>query len=126
MSIAAFNVPIDQGPVSLQHFGDTIVVCIQLRHGNWAIFGKVAVSNSDGDSQNAGVKLFAQDASRTLDSSDVRIPGGGIQSVSVEGTLTVDKDTDFVHISCATFNGHAQEAQLIAISVDTLFPSHAK
>lgn len=122
MNKAVFSTPLDQGPVGLNP-ADTIVTRIELPFGHWAIFGKVVIRNNDGDKQNVGAHLFAEDQILTLDKSDARISGDTNQCFSLLGTLTV-RERDFVHISCSGFNSVALETQLMAISVDALQGSH--
>ena len=132
-TICTFNVPIDQGPVPLTAVL-TKVVSILLPAPNpstgvsarWALFGKVVVTNSHSNPQQATAELLH--GATLLDKTVVVIPGAGIsQSLSVEGTLTTAAGAvNCVQISCSITGGPpgtAQLAQLIAISVDVLEPS---
>ncbi len=121
MSIGIISQPTDQGPEPLHNFVETIVHSISITGGNWLIFGKILVSNSDSDDQNVNVRLRVH-AQKVLDRADFRMPGGGIgQPVSLEAAMTgPDAAPTRLDITCATFNGQAYEAQLIAISVDRL------
>ena len=123
MIIARFNT-IDLGTsVPLRNFNETILVAVRVPKGKYVVFGKVSISNADGDSQNAGARLTSKDGLNTIDRADVRLNGGGTQSVSVQGTLPVDSETEIVDLRGTTFNGAASGATLIVISVDDLIRS---
>lgn len=92
---------------------------LKLPAGSWAIFGKVAIWNSDGDPQNTAAYLYATSgtAQLLLDKIDVRIPGGCSESISLLGNPEVQKQ-DEIQIRCSTYNGGAAESRLIAIQID--------
>jgi hypothetical protein len=55
---AELAVTATSGGVSLNNFNDTVLLKLNLRHGNWAIFGRVAVTNGDPDRQYISARLL--------------------------------------------------------------------
>jgi hypothetical protein len=126
------------GTKSLNNFNPTQAVNLQLNPGTqdgtarYVIWGRVVIRNLDGSAQNAGAQL-QDNAGHVLDRVDLRIAAddstpdptqAGGQSLSLLATLELELGTawDQVSIHCATYNGTAEEARLIAISVDGFGP----
>ena len=125
--VAAFNPP----PGGALVFTPVLqkVVGIQLGistvHGsNWAIFGKVVVSNSNPNPESVGAQLVA--AAAVLDTTNVTIPPKSSQSISLEGVLSTSLGgaAPCVQIKCSSsLAANAQFARLVAISVDAANPA---
>jgi hypothetical protein len=114
------------GVVTLANFNDVVAVRLRVRdEGKYVIFGRVVISNWDGDAQNASARLTTFDGATELDRADVRVDGSGLQSISLQGTLTLPSPNSnaIVDIRCSTFKGGALESTLFAILVDGLSPS---
>ncbi len=115
--------------VDLQHSNDTIVTAIRLllsgapeeHPSRWVLLGRVVITNFDDDDQNASAELRHVDGMVVIDRVDVRIVGRHSQSLSLQAPLTLGED-DIIDIACSTYNGTAQAASLIALSVDQLQP----
>jgi hypothetical protein len=112
------------GIVPLNHFADQMVVQLTVRDsGKYVVFGRVVITNWDGDPQNASARLTTHDQATELDRADVRIDSKSCaQSISLQGTLILPSKTEnsIIDIRCSTYNGVAQEATLFAILVDDL------
>ena len=128
MTSRGLNINPVAGPTTLFNGNkETICCALSLSFGSWVIFGRIGISNHDGDAQGANVKLRLWNPgtnrlSAILDKMELRIPGGGISdSVSLEAVLQVgDQGFETVCITCQTPNGVAFDPQIIAISVDLL------
>ena len=67
--------------------------------------------------------MTTSDEAITLDRADFRIAEGGngnSQVVSLQAAVSLPLHGQIIDIRCATFNGVAREASLIAIQVDGL------
>ena len=111
------------GYVVIRNFTDTIVAKLDLEgDGEWLLFGRVSLSNRDGDPQNANAKLVYR-ASSTIDEVLVRIdeaPGsmdGTAQVLYVQGAVTAEA-RETVTLECSTYFGTAMNGSLIALKVD--------
>ena len=115
--------------VRLNNFHEEIVVRIRARpnESNILVTGKVVITNSDGDPQNASVRLTFQDGFNETDTTTVRIPGGGSQVVSVIGWVR-GQDViagQFVDLRVSTFNGVTQKARLVVMGADNIGSTEA-
>jgi hypothetical protein len=127
--VAFFNIQ-DPDVIVLENFNDTVVVRLAVPKGQYVVFGKVSLRNSDGDPQNATARLTSQDGFNIIDQADIRVGRSeGIfhstnftstNSISVQGTFTVDGEGEIVDIRCATFRGNVSQASLIAIGAENL------
>jgi hypothetical protein len=116
MTIALFATQAP-GAATLRDNVDRSVVHLNLNPGSWAIFGKVAVANYDGDPQNAQV-LLRTFGGVLIDRTAVHVPEDGCSdSIAVQGVFKADEDRR-IEMLCATFKGNAQLGSLIAIQVD--------
>jgi hypothetical protein len=123
MTIAAYNVP-PGGSLALTSVLQK-VVGIRLNTANvpglnWAIFGKVVVTNPNANPENVVAELVAP---AVLDTTAVTIPGKSSQSISLEGVLTTPAGVapPCVEIMCSSsLSANAELARLIAISVDAI------
>jgi hypothetical protein len=109
--------------VQLRNFQDTVVARVRLQRGRYVVFGKVVLSNLDGDTQSARVQLAARDGGIILKENSVlleHLPAGNSQSILILGTATVEDGADIVDLRCATFDGEASQTSLVAIAVDDL------
>jgi len=109
--------------VQLRNFQDTVVARVTLQRGRYVVFGKVVLSNLDGDTQSARVQLAARDGGIILKENSVlleHLPNGNSQSILILGTATVEDSADIVDLRCATFDGEARQISLVAIAVDDL------
>lgn len=111
------------GYMVVRNFTDTIVAKLELEgDGEWLLFGRVSVSNRDGDPQNANAKLVYR-ANTTIDEGMVRIdeaPGSGdgiVQVLYVQGALAAEA-RETVTLECSTYFGTAMNGSLIALKVD--------
>ena len=106
------------GPVLLDSFNDTILVKLELRVGNWAIFGRVSVYNEDSDRQYVGAKLV-RDVNVIIDSVQTYAEFLDTEVMSLQATLTVE-EIETVVLYCSTHKGTAERASLMAIKVDAI------
>jgi len=109
--------------VQLRNFQDTVVARVTLQRGRYVVFGKVVLSNLDGDTQSARVQLAARDGGIILKENSVlleHLPNGNSQSILILGTATVEDSAYIVDLRCATFDGEARQTSLVAIAVDDL------
>lgn len=127
--IAHFN--IQDHEVGLSGSGKLVtVVTLQLPAGDYAVFGKVVITNADGGSQNAIAQLgqgFGAEPDgpfSPLDRSSARIAGKSganhvtlpVQSGKVEFGAA-SPNGGFVVISCATWDGRATAGRLTALEL---------
>lgn len=128
---AAFTCPYPDGAypsgVGLSNFGDTWVVGLQLPAAigavsQFVVFGRVIIDNRDGSSQPASARLTTYQGQTELDRVDVTVGGQVGESISLQGTVRFpNKDPiqfPVVEIHCATYDGLAHQATLLAIPVD--------
>lgn len=111
-----------EGIVTLDNFNDKVVVRLRIPDaGKFVVFGRVVITNYDGDPQNANARLTTFDGATEIDRVNVRITRGD-HSISLQGTLSLPSpaSNNIVDIRCATYKGLAREATLFAISVDDL------
>lgn len=94
------------------------VASVTVPAGNYLVFGKTWVQNVDGDSQNGICKLSTGDV--TLVSLTGTTDGGFAQSVSVQDTAIGVTDGTTISMTCATFNGAAENTKLTVIAVDNV------
>lgn len=112
---------------SLGKFKMERLVDLTLTNSQYLIFGKVVLGNADGDPQNASAQLRRGDGESfvTLDETSVRLPSADDPNRT---EVSVQAAVDFgsvhapvsVELACATFQGHASQAQLAAIHLDFL------
>jgi hypothetical protein len=120
--VIAFTTSHDAG-IDLDRFQPIRVARLTLVDGLWLVFGKVSISNFDGDPQDAHVWLRL--AGNDVDETAVRIAArsdADSQSVSVQASVEVEEDRVPMDIVCATFDGSARMARLAAIKLDQLNP----
>jgi hypothetical protein len=120
------------GIVSLHNFADTQILQLEVRDaGKYVVFGKVVITNGDGDNQNASARLTTFNGATEIDRADVRIGAHGHAdslAISLQATLTLPSPqgappaNNIIDMRCATFSGSAREAALFAILVDDLNP----
>ncbi len=108
----------NRGPVALHNFNDTMLLKLELRRGNWAIFGKVCVANRDSDPQHMSAKLV-RDVNVIIDFAESYGEFYRNEVMALQTTLTVE-EIEIVVLSCSTYNGGAEWASLIAIKVDAI------
>src|SRR6516164_4027808 len=91
------------------HGADTVIFELEVQEaGNYVVFARVVLQNNDGDAQNATVRISHSNRSNLMDWVNIRVPSGAAYAVSLQGTLVVTAgNTDFVVLSCETFNGAA-------------------
>lgn len=106
------------GPISLDNFAETLVVKLKLRHGNWAIFGRVLLQNFDGDNQSVNASLI-HDTTVVFDRVEVWASEHWRGVVALQATLTV-QELDTVELSCSTYKGGARFGSLVAVKVDAI------
>jgi hypothetical protein len=104
----------------LSEFHEGLVVRLHLNgdeQPNVMIIGKVVVFNSDGDPQDAKVRLTFEDGRVQLDEVDIRLMGTSSQAVTLIGWIRPPDLTpnSIVDLRVSTFNGFTQHARLIAI-----------
>ncbi|SFI90299.1 hypothetical protein [Nitrosomonas sp. Nm34] len=90
------------------------------RINNYVVFGKVLIQNWDGDSQAASARLSIFDGFVILDRSDFRLESIQYISLSLQGTIDMEKLKNnelIVDLRCSTYNGIAKNASLIVIGV---------
>ena len=116
------------GIVNLHNFADSVVLRIDLRPtdvGKFVVFGRVVISNWDGDPQFAIARLTTLDGKTELDKVDVRIgdwSNNPSQSISLQAVLELGQPNadPIVDLRCATFRGNVQQATLFVIQMDDL------
>ena len=123
MTIAAYNPP-PGGSLALTSVLQKVV---GIRLGtanvpglNWAIFGKVVVTNPNSNPETVVAELAAP---AVLDTTNVTIPAKSSQSISLEGVLATPAGVPppCVQIKCSSsLTANAEFARLVAISVDTI------
>jgi hypothetical protein len=95
-----------------------VVASVTVQAGSYLVFGKAELWNSDGSDQTGICKLSIGDE------TDVRLGAGGnagwLQSVSVQGTALSVPDGTTITMTCATFNGLAENVKLTAIAVNAI------
>lgn len=121
----------ENGGAGLSNFNDTVVARLKIREivlstdneRNYLILARVVITIWDGDPQNAGVQLTADDGATVIDKVSVRIPGKGhSQTVSLIGNLTVRDDLEItISLRCASFNAQASDASIYAILVNGFY-----
>ena len=128
-NIALINTAVS---TSLDDFHETVVVRLQLplvprtqppEVGKYVLFGRVAITNSDGADQNATARMTTLDGGVVLDKVELRLGEDGLsQTITLLGhhTYTELDGRPIIDIRCATYNGTAFQAKLIAIRVDDL------
>jgi hypothetical protein len=94
------------------------VASVTVPAGSYLVFGKTWVQNVDGDSQNGICKLSTGDV--TLVSLNGTTSGGFAQSVSVQDAAVNVPDNTTISMTCATFNGAAENSKLTVIAVDAV------
>lgn len=105
----------------IEHFNDVAVIRMALPEpGAYLIFGRVVISNSDGDPQNATAQITLDDGNVIADRADVRIVSGGAQAISLQGTAEVDPNRPgrIVDIRCSTQRGYVKQISLFAHRVE--------
>jgi hypothetical protein len=117
------------GTTKLVGFDNTTVLTLGLRPDptkakDFIVWGRVVIRNLDGSAQNASATMTT--TAKQIDRVDVRIAGddsspdpgqSGGQTLSLLATLrlTAGDPDNSVQLICATYNGVAQQGQLIAI-----------
>lgn len=114
------------GNVDLSQFNDTIVLRLQLPAGRYAVFGKVTVRNVS-EAQDASARLTTRDGAELVDQTNVRLGHSeglfhntffdAAACVTTQGEVRVESDAGIVDLRCATFDGAANGASLIALDV---------
>jgi hypothetical protein len=111
-----FNTPSDS-LVPLDNSFPT-VASVTVPAGSYLIFGKTWLQNTDGSDQDGICNLSTGDHTR------VRLGGTGnaawLQSVVVQDTAVNVPDGTTITMTCATYNGGAENSKLTAISVDAI------
>ena len=94
------------------------VASVTVPAGSYLIFGKTWLQNVDGDSQDGICKLSTGDV--TLVSLNGTTDGAFAQSVSVQDTAVGVPDNTTISMTCATYNGAAENTKLTVIAVDAV------
>lgn len=94
------------------------VASVTVPAGNYLIFGKTWLQNVDGDSQDGICKLSTGDV--TLVSLNGTTDGAFAQSVSVQDAAIGVPDNTTISMTCATYNGAAENTKLTVIAVDAV------
>lgn len=94
------------------------VASVTVPAGSYLLFGKTWLQNTDGSDQDGICKLS------TGDETIVRLSsynsGGYFQSVVVQDTAVNVPDATTIMMTCATYNGAAENTKLTAIAVDAI------
>lgn len=94
------------------------VASVTVPAGSYLIFGKTWLQNTDGSDQDGVCNLSTGDHTR------VRLGGynsaGYFQSVVVQDTVVNVPDGTTISMTCATYNGGAENSKLIAIPVNAV------
>jgi hypothetical protein len=94
------------------------VASVTVPAGSYLIFGKTWLQNTDGSDQDGICNLSTGDHTR------VRLGGynsaGYFQSVVVQDTVVNVTDGTTISMTCATYNGGAENSKLTAIAVDAI------
>lgn len=123
-NIALFST--NPGQVDLHNFNHTVAVRLHLGNldaGKLIVTGRVVMENYDGSAQNSGAMMTTADEAITLDRVDIQLAQrgkGNSQVLSLQAAVSLPLHGQIIDIRCATFNGTAREASLIAIQVDGL------
>ena len=120
--MTTMRVDFNDNEVSLLNFQEQVIISFRLGAGNVFVQGKVNAVNNDGDFQNYTARLTYRDGSVELDRADVRISGGGTQTVSLSSWITDVTANDIVDLRCGTYNGITRKARLTTLDVDTFEP----
>jgi hypothetical protein len=95
-----------------------VVASVTVPAGSYLIFGKAWLWNSDGSDQDGICKLS------TGDETEARLGAGGnagwLQSMSLQDTALSVPDGTTITMTCATFNGFADNPKLTVIAVDAI------
>jgi hypothetical protein len=110
--------------VDLRNFKDTSVLELAVPSGNYVIYARVQLANTDGDDQNAAARLAVTLPGEgggllEVDFADIRLPGNTQEIMHLQGALPV-KFTDvhsIIQLRCSTFSGFATYASLHALQV---------
>jgi hypothetical protein len=121
-NMTTMRVDFNDNEVSLLNFQEQVIISFRLGAGNVFVQGKVNAVNNDGDFQNYTARLTYRDGSVELDRADVRISGGGTQTVSLSSWITDVTANDIVDLRCGTYNGITRKARLTTLDVDTFEP----
>jgi hypothetical protein len=105
--------------VSLNNFHDEVCAKLELTEGKYALVGRVAVYNVDGDSQGATAKLV-HDRNVVLDQVElVRLLSVESSCISLQALFEA-AGNETITIEANTYDGFAYDASLVAIKVDQI------
>ena len=104
---------------NLKGFNREIVVKMELAgEGNWLLFGRVLLNNSDDDPQYATARLV-HDANVVIDEYKEYISHHDPFTVFLRAGLQA-KGNETVTLECDTYDGWARLGSIIALKVDTI------
>src|SRR3982750_2204928 len=110
------------GGGGLFKFADTVVTRLQVRPGKYVVHGRVVIMNDDTDWQPATARMTSANGTILIDQILFNICGRGdpkqlaYMVVSLQGVLEITniQGTEIIDIRCATYNGGAFSAKLLA------------